>query len=283
MTTTSQSEPQVLIFLHIPRTAGTTLSRFLQSRFALDQVFPAFLTGGETLSEQLLALRALPPAARKRIRLVLAGHAEYGQHEAFAAPTKYITVIRDPVDRVISSYRFLHEHPDDPLYGEVVGRRMSLASFVTSDSAKGINDWQARCLAGVPWSASNWGPDVLERAKENIDRHVLVGLTERFQETVVLLGRLFGWRYLYYAALNISTWQAECSEEDRRLILERNRLDQELYEFASARFNEQLATFSNIDVDLRRLRRQNCVYVPLYRTYIAARRITQSFRSVLRP
>jgi|SRR5919108_4506225 hypothetical protein len=281
--TSSESKQEVVVFLHVPRTAGTTLSRFLRSKFPPDQVFHASYAAGETLSEQLPALRALSPQVRERLRLIIAGHAEYGQHEALGSKTKYLTVIRDPIDRVISSYRFLHDHPDDPLYPEVVGRKMSVSAFVSSDSAKGINDWQVRCLAGVPWSASEWTADVLGQAKRNIERHFLaVGLTERFPETIVLLGRIFGWRDLHYATLNISSSRTQCSAKDRELILERNQLDQKLYEFASARFDQQLASFSNIDVDLRRLRRENQVYVPIYHAYRAARRMKETLAPRLR-
>jgi hypothetical protein len=272
--TRNEYEQRVLIFLHLPRTAGTTLSRFLRSKFAPDAIFSAYLDAGETLSDQLSALRGLPPEARERIRLVLAGHAEFGQHEALSPGAEYVTVLRDPVDRVVSSYRFLQDHPNDPLHAQVVGERMSLATFVKSDAAKGINNWQARCLAGVPWSASEWGPEVLDRAKRNVERHfAVVGLTERFPETIALLGRLYGWRRLYYATLNISSSRASCTDEDRQLILERNDLDQKLYEFAITKFNEQLARFSNIDADLGRLRRQNRVYDPFYRTYRRMRQI----------
>jgi hypothetical protein len=189
-----------------------------------------------------------------------------------------MTVIRNPVDRVVSSYRFLHDHPDDPMYAEVVGGKMTLASFVTSDSAKGINDWQTRCLAGVPWDASEWGPEILDQAKRNIEqRFALIGLTERFPETVALLGRLFGWRDLHYATLNTSSSTASCTDKDRRLILERNQLDQKLYEFTSARFDDQLAQFWNLDVDLRRLRQENRIYRPLYRAYRGVRKMSERF------
>jgi hypothetical protein len=279
----SQSRPRFLVFLHLPRTAGTTLSRFLRSKFAPAEVFHAYLAAGETLAEQLPALRALSREARDRLRLVFAGHAEYGQHEALGSSVRYLTVTRDPVDRVVSTYRFLHDHPDDPLYPEVVGEGMSLASFVRSKSAKGINDWQVRCLAGVPRNAPEWGPDVLEKAKRNIEEHfAVVGLTERFPETIVLLGRLFGWRDLHYATLNTSRSGAQCTDEDRRLILERNQLDQKLYEFASVRFNEQLESLSNLEADLRRLRRANQLYTPFYgsyRAYRAAKRMRQMLSS----
>jgi hypothetical protein len=276
----SQSGPRVLVFLHLPRTAGTTLARFLRSKFAPAEVFHPYLAAGETLAEQLPALRALSRRTRDRLRLVLAGHAEFGQHEALGSSVRYLTVTRNPVDRVVSTYRFLHDHPDDPLYPQVVGEGMSLASFVRSKSAKGINDWQVRCLAGVPRNAPEWGSDVLEKAKRNIEEHfAVVGVTERFPEMIVLLGRLFGWRDLHYATLNTSSSTAPCTDEDRRLILERNQLDQKLHEFVSMRFNEQLESFSNLEADLRRLHRENQIYTPFYGTYRAAKRMRQMLSS----
>jgi hypothetical protein len=269
----AQQPAAVLVFLHVPRTAGTTLSRFLRGKYRRAEIFPAYSAAGETLAEQLQALREMSAAGRDRINLVLAGHAEYGQHEALSRPARYLSVLRDPVDRVVSSYRFLHDHPKDPLYPEVVGQGMSLTDFVASPSAKGINDWQTRCLAGVPWSETEWTPAVFDRAKENVERDfLLAGLTERFPETVVLLSRLMGWRNNYYATLNTSKAEARCSEEDRRLILEHNQLDLKLYDFASERLNQQLALFSNLNADLRRLELANGLYTPLHRTYRKVKR-----------
>src|SRR5437762_5402232 len=92
----AKRHPDVLIFLHIPRTAGTTLARFLRGKYRHSEVLEASHRFGETLAEQLPALRELRAASGDRIKLVVAGHAEYGQHQALSRAAKYITVLRTP-------------------------------------------------------------------------------------------------------------------------------------------------------------------------------------------
>jgi hypothetical protein len=272
---TLPSQTPVLIYLHIPRTGGTTLSRALRSQFDPDEVLFAYLEGGETLAEQTPLFDGLSYEKRKQLRLWLAGHAEYGQHKALPMPATYISLVREPVGRLLSTYRFLHDHPGDPLHHDVVGRGMSLTEFVQSDLASSINNWQVRCLAGIPRSLPSWEPDdVLARAKANIERDfAIVGTIERFPETIVMLGRIFGWRRLHYATLNVSSATAKCTEEDRRVIQEENYLDQQLYEFVDDQLTRKITSFYNLEQDLYRLSRDNRIYGSFYSTYRKAKEI----------
>ena len=46
---------------------------------------------------------------------------------------------------------------------------------------------------------------MLETAKRNLEAHFAwVGITERFDESLVLLGRTFGWRDVRYVSANVS-------------------------------------------------------------------------------
>ena len=107
---------------------------------------------------------------------------------------------------------------------------------------------------------------MLEVAKSNIMECVSVaGLTERFDETLVLLRRTFGWSKLWYVraddGLDDAT-QHGASPDTLRWIEQQNRLDMELYGWASRRFEEAIASQSS-GGELRSLRRQNSIYRPL--------------------
>jgi hypothetical protein len=80
---------------------------------------------------------------------------------------------------------------------------------------------------------------MLDEAKRNVEEQFsVVGLTERFDESVVLLGQAFGWQNLVYEPVNV--WEspppAELPPETLRRIEDENWLDRELYEFAKQRF-----------------------------------------------
>lgn len=80
-----------------------------------------------------------------------------------------------------------------------------------------------------------------------------VGLTERFDESLVLMSLLLQWDEapLYYP-LNVTAPPQErpdISEADRALIAERNCLDVKLYRFAEDLFEEAIARAGDRFVD----------------------------------
>ena len=56
---------------------------------------------------------------------------------------------------------------------------------------------------GGTWVASRLERGDLELAKRNLDDFLLVGLTERFDESFIMLRRALGWRLPMYAARNV--------------------------------------------------------------------------------
>ena len=68
---------------------------------------------------------------------------------------------------------------------------------------------QCKIIAGAVYE----GPctaEIFERAKENLRRHFsVVGLSERFEETLALMKLRFGWKLKSYASFNVT----RCSTE----------------------------------------------------------------------
>ena len=96
---------EAVIFLHVPKTAGTTLNRLIEWEYPLFQMYsvdPVFFTWSAS------HLRRLPPRRLKNTRM-FKGHMVFGLHEILPQPATYITVVRDPIDRVIVCL-LLHAH-----------------------------------------------------------------------------------------------------------------------------------------------------------------------------
>jgi hypothetical protein len=106
---------------------------------------------------------------------------------------------------------------------------------------------------------------MLEIAKRNIEESfAVVGLTERFDETLILLHETFGWSRLHYVSANVAPRQAvELPDDVRNLIEEHNQLDIELYRHAGERFDEAIRRYPTFDEELTRFRRTNSLYRPL--------------------
>jgi len=98
----------------------------------------------------------------------------------------------------------------------------------------------------------------LDRAKANLaDRFAVVGLTERFEDFLVVLHREFAWPYRRYPALNVGADRvprARIGDDVSRVVRAHNRFDLELYRFA-ARLFEQAARRVDLEHELTLLRK----------------------------
>jgi hypothetical protein len=97
---------------------------------------------------------------------------------------------------------------------------------------------------------------MLERAKTNLASFAVVGLTERFEESLILLQHAFGWPLHCFPARNVGEnrpRRTEVGEEAMKAIEDCNRFDLDLYRFACGLFERAVG---GIDMtrDLARLR-----------------------------
>ena len=134
-------------------------------------------------------------------------------------------------------------------------------------------------------------PDVftealLNRAKENLRKQMAVGLTECFDESVLLFNKVFGWSLLrsLYTRRNVGKRpRANVSLPDKTLKILRkyNELDLELYDFGRRLFQQQLEQkLPNLKQDLHRFRKMNTVYdkvFPVVNPY--ATQVVHAFRN----
>ncbi len=263
-----------LLFMHVPKTGGLTfgdimLREYGRERFEIvsgrgperrEAILRFLETGGPPPPDlphggSIQRFREFPPQRRAELRAIM-GHFEFGLHEAVERPATYVTLLRDPIDRALSSYQH-----------RVVRQRfaLGLAEYIRSERDRTIQNAQVRRIAGL--RAWDRPPDAeaLATAKRHVEEHFsVVGLTERFDETVLLTARLFGWRKPAYRRQNEGRARPRREDlaPDLVSILERsNELDLELLEFARERFTRQLDA-SGVDVkrELAGLRRRNSVY-----------------------
>jgi hypothetical protein len=82
-------------------------------------------------------------------------------------------------------------------------------------------------------------------AKEHLrDNIAVVGLTERFEETLLLLQQAFNWPNVWYRPRNVTRnrpQQDELSDDTLQAIAELNRWDMALYEYAQTLFAKRIA------------------------------------------
>jgi Galactose-3-O-sulfotransferase len=222
-----------IIFLHLPRTGGVTLRRTLKWKYAPD------VLNFETLTKQAESFGEVPLSERRNLR-VLTGHLHYGVHDYIPQRCEYITLLREPIARVVSYYYYILGHPRHWRHAELVRSGMNLDEFVRTSAERGVENDQTRMLSGRgagELDARSLGRKALDDAKRNLERFLVVGLTERFDESFILIRRALGWKLPLYVTANVSTRPKPAGETAVELIRERNQLDLELHEHARGLFS----------------------------------------------
>lgn len=233
-----------LIFLHIPKSAGSTLRLIFRRQHKRD----AYFVDGHCPDLDIVK-REL---GSKNIRLCF-GHMDFGLHDVIGQSAKYATIVRDPVERVISQYYYVKRQAKHHLHHQAfIENDYSLAEYVSRGLSTELNNGQVRILIGaggfhkdiytkykIPFGKCE--PWMLEEAKSNIEKHfVLCGLQEYFDESLILLKKEFQWKWdIGYVSQNITQRRKKASELDSntlKIISETNSLDIELYDWVKANF-----------------------------------------------
>lgn len=176
-----------LYFCHIPKTAGMTFRTILEDYFACEEICPA------TLSNQIADYT---PEQLRQYRL-FRGHLGFVNLPGLLAGKSLIkvTVLREPVSRVISHYEYIRRTPDDPYYESV--SQMSLEEFATGEGpgrvGKNVQVYHIARL--LQYDIGSLEPeDALALAQKSLHLCAYAGILERFQESLFLLSYIFGWK-----------------------------------------------------------------------------------------
>jgi hypothetical protein len=226
-----------LIYVHIPKTAGTTLYSILKKNFERARIF---------FSHSAADLASLPAEERVRLQLIR-GHFPYGIHRCLSQPFEYITILRDPIERTISNYYYVLRSPDHHLHNRLVTQKIGLKEYVIESSNKQLDNGQTRMISGDGFQApfGRCGRELLEQAKHNLQHSFsVVGLTERFDETVLLMARRFGWKRTHYVRRNTTEKRLPGEQLDPEIleaVRALNALDLELYAFATTLFERAVS------------------------------------------
>jgi glycosyltransferase involved in cell wall biosynthesis len=142
--------PPKLAVVHIPRAAGSVLRKRLSAEYPGPGTFIA--SGSEILGiyEQNPDVLARV-SERARMAQVWFARFSYGVGRLLQHPCVYLTVLRDPVERVISHYRYITSASNSPLFGSILSE-LPLEDMVR----KGVicsNLMTKKLLGGAPEEA----------------------------------------------------------------------------------------------------------------------------------
>ncbi|MDM8564354.1 sulfotransferase family 2 domain-containing protein [Candidatus Halobeggiatoa sp. HSG11] len=224
-----------IIFLHIPKTAGTSLRDIVEKEYPEKclSVYPPWPYQPEVLAEEI---KARLPSVK-----VLYGHVLFGLHHHLNIDAQYITFLRNPIERVNSFFNHSAYHSHAGYY-KAIQNGLSLLQLLESEQVlQQTNNMITRMLAAYHTNNLLDDERVLEQALENIDKHFcVVGLMEKFAESVNLLGKKLDWQSAYeipYLNVVAKKHIQEVDAQTQAALEKYNRLDILLYEHVSKNFS----------------------------------------------
>lgn len=213
-----------LIFIHIPKTGGQSVAHLLEQVCGAHLVCRPGRPGAKPIADAT-------PAEHERFR-AYSGHLFYGVHVLLPGDPEsyaYFTVLREPVQRLVSFYHHAHRFPGS-----------SSAATRLVDSGQKLLDWLAD---PVDRSVLNGQAKHLPCA--DLERFVAVGVTEYLEASVSLLGERMGFpRWQSVKSQNVTRSRPplhDIPSSVYRQALANNGADFALYRWAVSRLMELTA------------------------------------------
>jgi hypothetical protein len=203
--------------------------------------------------------RQLPVEKQRSVRCMIGAPCTMDVDIIFDRPSKFFTIVRHPVDRVISNFFHLRRLSHIPFYYRFI-KDLTFEQYL--DSGIGLYNYnqQVRTLSGCPELDAPWDLESrpiastsspverrhLEMAKRNIEeRFIAAAPLEEFVALVWFLKRLYGWPFhrILFRIHNENPNRpklAAVSEATRKRLETLNQYDIEVYDWAKARFAKQI-------------------------------------------
>lgn len=240
-----------VIFVHIPKAGGTTFRTLLKNNFPSEQVCP----------EQHNHLDRFTYDQLKSYRL-FSGHFDRDSCDQLPDPKVFVTILRDPTSRVVSTYKFwrahkmsyLEKHPEDfmkiaktkPLEEFLESRNLVVRQYIDNGMVRQLASVYPRHDCDPLWE----DPDrALDKAKMALHEMAAFGLQERYPQSVAFILDKLGFAIPSdITAENVTDSRAQSDPTMEppnmptvprgtlTVIRDMNRLDYKLYRYAQNLF-----------------------------------------------
>lgn len=242
------------IFMHIQKTAGTTLVNLLREHYGLENSMSHgdHLAGFTEKTEKKVFFSKENILTRHQDKLFISGHFGYSFCSAFMKDRYSFTFLRNPVERILSFYSYCRSQPAEAFPINALAKEKPLEEFLRL----GLSELP---IYGYIWNIQAWQlaygycnyegkglsqfqpQDLIELAVKHLENFSFVGTLENFQQGRDTILRNLGIPLPDINSVENATIErttiADLTDEEFILLQELTAADRFIYELVTDRSN----------------------------------------------
>lgn len=246
------------IFVHIPKTGGTSIRKHIRKNIAEDErlflSFPELRFEPYTLSYKKLSvkveekIKSLSEKQKKNIKIIFGEEVPYGVHKYFKRKARYFTVVRDPNKRTLSLYNFYRTRYEKD-HKKGVYRSHYPYQLLINGKVPEFFDW-VKEKYGVKRNSTETMVQLLQTLgfldssnvdsntiKKSLDKFYFIGTTGQSFDDFSYIYGLLGFNK-YFLRQNISKkYITYTKSKTGKILRKKNNLDYELFTEAKSKNN----------------------------------------------
>ena len=221
-------------FVHIPKTGGTSLRKVISKPFNALGIYP---NGAEMKKNNgypsYKNLLNNSPDIWKEVTL-LRGHYPFIFGELIGKDTIYLTMLREPVRRCISYLHHVQRKKPNLSLKQILKSKpretsnLQVKFFADNKLEKDLTYFREDVIDNV----------ALKFAKKNIDRCNFIAINEEFDNSVMLLNKMFNLEVELNVKKNEGKYNKVTDPAIIKELEKRNELDIELYNYAKLKYDK---------------------------------------------
>lgn len=282
-------DKQIYYLMHVHKCGGTSLFHAIENMLGNQNVF---WIDGRKWKEEEIRFQHLEEKSKANHKAVI-GHMLYGYHKHFDYPYKYITILREPLERMVSFYNYVFREEILDYHKLLIEKKPGFVDLVTSGIVPEMDNGITRFISGVNWNEVPYGEvneDVFNLAIENIKNDfVFIGTLDRFNQSLLVIRNEFGCSsYPIYVSSNETKKKTKVigappilkSLRDRELkqIQHYIKWDEKLYKFAYKRYANKYDNLKSIQ--LKNFEKINTLYHWWYKNVKQNRYVKAAFSRI---
>ena len=235
------SQPKKILFDHLPKCGGSSLNAYLIAGFSNQK---RFTIDGANPSTSVEEFKALPEEIRYEYSLIN-GHLanrliEYANPECLK-----VTILREPVERIISLYYYIKKSEIHFLHSKLIEANMSLEEYVTSDLSNAAKNWYTSHFSALSVKHIDQNPkESVAKAVDNLfSKYDIIGLLSEYDAFIQSLKRHANLKTKYdNIKQNVTEGRPtpeEISPTTRKTIEEINYIDLDFYKKVTEKLKQK--------------------------------------------